>query len=130
MSIQRSLKPAYHHPDARLGEEHACSVRVELRFDRHSEIFCLRIERDDAERGRSRPSHAAGNERTLLRRFPVPATLILTAKLRDPADERPPRSLWSPARPREDVSWIPRATRRAPDGTFRRRSGRVAAGPR
>src|SRR5437867_4029351 len=48
-----------------------------------AEILRLGIERDDAERGRSRPMHRRGNGRTLFRDFPVPATLKVDSRLRD-----------------------------------------------
>src|SRR5881296_2247957 len=51
---------------------------------------------------------AAGNGRTLFRRFPAPVTLMLVPQLRDLADARPPRPVRSLARPREDVSRVSR----------------------
>src|SRR5256712_7922227 len=73
---------------------------------------------------------AAGNGRTLFRRFPAPVTLMLVPQLRDLVDARPPRSVWSLTRPREDVPRIPGASCGAPDGPLRKHSGHLEAGPR
>src|SRR2546428_758476 len=70
---------------------------------------------------------AAGNGQTLFRRFPAPVTLMLVPQLRDLVDARPPRSVRSPARPREDVSRVSGASCGAPLGPFRRRTGGVEA---
>src|SRR5438128_3623419 len=70
---------------------------------------------------------AAGNGRTLFRRFPAPVTLMLVPQLRDLADARPPRPVRSLARPREDVSRVSGASCGTPIGPFRRHSGGVEA---
>src|SRR5206468_8920773 len=62
---------------------------------------------------------AAGNGRTLFRRFPAPVTLMLVPQLRDLVDARPPRSVRSPARPRADVSRVSAASCVAPLGPVR-----------
>src|SRR5256712_6854318 len=73
---------------------------------------------------------AAGNGRTLFRRFPVPVTLKVVFRFDELCHARPPRSVWRFARPREDVPRIPETSCGAPDGPFRRQSGHVDAGPR
>src|SRR2546426_257552 len=66
---------------------------------------------------------AAGNGQTLFRRFPAPVTLMLVPQLRDLVDARPPRSVRSPARPREDVSRVSGASCGAPLGPDRPDTG-------
>src|SRR5206468_3888172 len=72
-----------HRSDPGRRERHDRPDRDEFRFDGDAEILRLGIERDDAERGRSRPMHRRGNGRTLFRDFPVPATLKVDSRLRD-----------------------------------------------
>src|SRR2546427_9195578 len=59
---------------------------------------------------------AAGNGRTLFRRFPVPVTLKVVPRFDELGNARPPRSVWSLARPREDVPRIPGTSCGAPGG--------------
>src|SRR5947209_9903245 len=73
---------------------------------------------------------AAGNGRTLFRRFPVPVTLKVVPRFDELGNARPPRSVWSLARPREDVPRIPGTSCGAPGGPFRKEAGHVEAGPR
>src|SRR5436309_710394 len=71
-----------HGSDPGRRERHDGPDRHEFRFDGDAEILRLGIERDDAERGRSRPMHRRWNGRTLFRDFPVPATLKVDSRLR------------------------------------------------
>src|SRR5438445_609591 len=73
---------------------------------------------------------AAGNGRTLFRRFPIPVTLKVASRFDELGHARPPRSVRSLARPREDVPRIPGTSCGAPDGPFRKQPGHVDAGPR